>query len=731
MPKKVTLNQNFSTENVLVETDQNIKDLYEAMVAKFGENNVTIEGEGDTKKLIVIDGEKKLAFSASGVPEAEQATENNDSISTAGLVQEVAPEETTTTEDVNADLADEQLDKLADAEKELGEVNAQIAETEDFSQLNVLREKRNALEDQIINCSKYLNNCGKQYNFSSDEGNMKYYTENGINFSEDNKVIGFSYCDKDYFFSDETEDTITIVDVDGNPTVLNKADVVAAMQNQGVDPATTELENAEAEADAIEDAENIKANESCKCDNSHFDDGMANNEGQADMNIITDTSNMKNPLLNPSARKRNNSEDAEAQSEVPVEATAETAAQAPVPFGQPIDVDSENPYDVDPELFYVIGLKDNGTEATDDDEIDVEIGVGFLTEEEATAAANEVTPEENETIVVMKGAELIDKYDEMFDAMADAEMATDQNMSEMACDPATGECVAVKADSATVPVVVNDVNNLAVTDLECGDKCISPFGNECVITKNVEPDDEIVQVSIPDDGVVVEVPVEDFSRDFSVIVSAKTLVNFSNQIRQEMVQQDHTKNFDENSETASTDAEEVADESDSFVPVEDEVVEENVEKTESEKTEAEKDADDEKNADEGAKPATVSEVEAIVEEQIENKKPEIVTEAATKTVEAIAPALQSQSQGMPAEEPAPEGAPAEAPAEAPVEGGEQPQGEQPVEGEGGESGEQVNQSEMVNHSEFFQNSAPQKQVNFSNDYARNLAGCFKRGKQAS
>jgi hypothetical protein len=237
----------------------------------------------------------------------------------------------------------------------------------------------------------------------------------------------------------------------------------------------------------------------------------------------------------------------------------------------------------------------------------------------------------------------------------------------------------------------------------------------------------------------VEVPIEDFSRDFSVIVSAKTLVNFSNQIRQELVAQ---KNFDEGSETV--DAESVADESDAFVPAEeDAVVEENVEKTESEKTEAEKDADDEKNADEGAKPATVSEVEAIVEEQIENKKPEIITEAATKTVEAIAPALQSQSQGMPSEEAAPEAAPAEAPVEgAPVEG-EVPPGEQPVEGEGGESGEQVNQSEqtqqkseMVNHSELFQSSLPQtrsapKQVNFSNDYARSLAGCFKRGKQAS
>jgi hypothetical protein len=498
------------------------------------------------------------------------------------------------------------------------------------------------------------------------------------------------------------------------------------MQNQNVDPASAELENAEAEADAIEDAENVQAN-ACGGGKFGFNESQdAANAAEAQRAwIAQNTPEFKRGM----GKKVNSSEDDEVPAETPAEATAETAA--PVPYGEPIDVDSENPYDVDPELFYVIGLKDNGTETTDDDEIDVEIGMGFLTEEEATLAANNITPDENETIVVMKGAELIDKYDEMFDAMADAEMATDQNMSEMMCDPATGECVAVKADSATVPVVVNDVNNLAVTDLECGDKCISPFGNECVITKNVEPDDEIVQVSIPDDGVVVEVPVEDFSRDFSVIVSAKTLVNFSNQIRQEMVQQDQTKNFDENSEAASTDAEEVADESDSFVPVDDDVVEENVEKTESEKTEAEKDADDEKNADEGAKPATVSEVEAIVEEQIENKKPEIVTEAATKTVEAIAPALQSQSQGMPAEEPAPEGAPAEAPAEAPVEGGEQPQGEQPVEGEGGESGEQVNQSEMVNHSEFFQNSAPQKQVNFSNDYARNLAGCFKRGKQAS
>lgn len=691
MPKKVTLDQNFSTENVLVETDQNVKDLYDAMVTKFGKNNVTVEGEGDAKKIIVVDGEKKLAFSASAVPEAEQATENNDSISTAGLVQEVTPQETTTTETVESDAADEQLDNLADAESQLGEVNAQIADTEDFSQLNDLRTKRNELEDKIINCSKYLRESGKQFNFSSDEGNMKYYTENGVNFSEDNKVIGFSYCDKDYFFSDETDDTITVVDVDGNPTVLNKVDVIAAMQNQNTDVGTAELESAEAEADAIEDAENLKLNQSCKCDAS------------------------ENP-----------------------EGDAAVATGEQIPYGQPIDVSAEEPYDVKPELFYVIGIKDQGTETTEDDEVDVEIGVGFLTEEEAVEAATQVQPEENETIVVMQGSELIDKYDEMFDAMADAEMATDQNMSELACDPTTGECVAT-ADTATVPVVVNDVNDLNVTDLECGDKCITPFGNVGVITKSVEPEDQIVQVSVPDDGVVVDVPVQDFSRDFSVIVSAKTLINFSNQIRQEMVGQ---KNFDETSEAATADAEEVADESDSFTPVDDDVIQEDtVEKTESEKSEAEKDADDEKNADDGAKPATVSEVEAIVEEQIENKKPEIITEAATKTVEAIAPALQSQSQGMPAEEPAPAEQSAEVPAEAPVEGqGEVPQGEQPVEGEGGESGEQVNQSEMVNHSELFgssksgsrlQNSAPRTQVNFSNDYARNLAGCFRRGKQAS
>lgn len=132
------------------------------------------------------------------------------------------------------------------------------------------------------------------------------------------------------------------------------------------------------------------------------------------------------------------------------------------------------------------------------------------------------------------GEDISDLQDQYADAEADASnfsrvlisRGLQINFSEDGSALEISEPELVTADQGQMPVLVDDIPHVPVTDLEVGDKVVTPFGDEAVVIENPMPGDVEVKLAVPSEGTCIEVPIEEL-KNFCVKVSCRKLVNFS------------------------------------------------------------------------------------------------------------------------------------------------------------------------------------------------------------
>ena len=706
--------------NKVTEVESNLPSemLKEAMEAKFGKENVELKTEDGKKKLVVKNGDKETEFSlGEDADTATKDSENRDAKETKennGVSAEGDPDVDKKPSDGSdpKDFSEDQGEmpnpemKVTDAVNELGEAKEQLANVtnelknkvedpdSDPEEIKDLKEERDRLEKKVENFSRVLAPVLSQMqNFSANQ-------DGTVNFSEGEYM--FSKDGQDYYFSDSDDENVFIKNAAGEEFMCSHENF-----SKLVDEISEEVNFSNKQ---IEDYlsqfnfSNEQGNFTCIAE----DEGhryFSNDEGEQ-------FEQDKTPEEIQAWRDYQDELDDQA-------ANAGEGNVNPDDVTPPEDNDNNGKVEIDPEKFYVVSVKGN-----EDGSADLAIGQVYLTKEGAEAEAGAVSADEGETIEVLKGDELLEKYGSAFEP--ETQDGQEVNNCGVNCSD---------DDDNKIPVAVTDTNSIPVTDLEKGDKVITPYGDEGELLEDIKPDTEEAKVYIPADDKVVEVPMDEFRKNFSAIVSIHDYINQTN--------------FSEGSEpdsAAKSEDKPAEDGKDAEKKEEKEKVakaEEELEKLK--KDEAEKSIDGNK--------ATIAEVKAVAKNEVEKQKDDIIQQAAQETVAAIAPALQGQGQPeVPTEQaPAPDQGQA-APVEAGAEGA-QPQGEPaptpeevaaaqaaqaapaqtpaPVEGQPAAE----DQGQQVNHSLLLASANAGAMRNFSrsgmSSYSSNLAACYRRGKQAN
>lgn len=673
--------------------------LKEAMEAKFGKENVEIKTEDGVKKLIVKNGDKETEFSLgedadTATKDSEnrdaKATKDNNGVSAEGDPDvDKKPADGSEPKDFSAEQGEMPNPEMTveEAVNELGEAKNQLSEVEnelknkvedpnsDPEEVKDLKEERDRLEKKVENFSRALAPVADQINFSADQSGTVNFSEGEYMFSKDGQ---------DYYFSDSDDENVFIKDGSGQEFMIshqNFSNLVDELQNE----INFSNQQYQEQVDQYLSQFNFSNDQGVNFTCIGEDEGhryFSNDAGE-------EFAQEKTP--EEIQAWRDQEDDAE-------DAAAQAAAGDVTP---PEDNDNDGKIEIDPEKFYVVSVKPNEA-----GEAELAIGQVYLTKEGAEAEAGAVSADEGEEISVLKGDELLEKFGGSFEPENGGEGDGGQvNNCGVNCSD---------DDDNKIPVAVTDTNSIPVTDLEKGDKVITPYGDEGELLEDIKPGDDEAKVYIPADDKVVEVPMDEFRKNFSAIVSIHDYINFSNDSGDAKSDEGgDTKSGEENPEKKEAE-EKVA------------KAEEELEKIK--KDEAEKSIDGNK--------ATIAEVKAVAKNEVEKQKEDIIQQAAQETVAAIAPALQGQGQPEVPTEPAP--APDQggaAPVEAGAEGA-QPQGEPaPAEAAPAE-GQPVaeDQGQQVNHSLLLASGDASAMRNFSTkvagSYSTTLVGCYRRGKQS-